>query len=78
MSTGDFQEALQALLGSNAPGLSASTISRLKLVWQEEFRAWQQRDLTGSEIVYLWVDGAYFGARLEEAKNCILIVMAPP
>jgi transposase-like protein len=75
VSTGDFQEALSALLGSNAPGLSASTVSRLKQVWHEEFRAWQERDLSSSRIVYLWVDGAYFGARLEEAKNCILIVM---
>ena len=75
VSTGDFKEALQALLGTNAPGLSASTITRLKQVWHEEYQAWRQRDLSSSQIVYLWVDGAYFGARLEETKNCILIVM---
>ena len=75
VSTGDFQEALSALLGSNAPGLSVSTITRLKQVWQEEFRAWQQRDLSNCRVVYLWVDGAYFGARLEEARNCVLIVV---
>ncbi len=57
ISTGDFGEALAALLGINAPGLSASTISRLKDVWSEELKEWQQRSLKGKEYVYMWADG---------------------
>ena len=57
ISTGDFSEALAALLGKNAPGLAASTISRLKDVWSDELKEWQQRSLKGKEYVYLWVDG---------------------
>ncbi len=56
ISTGDFNEALGALIGPNAPGLSPSTISRLKESWQEELTAWQGRDLSGSRLVYWWVD----------------------
>ena len=74
VSTGDFQEALSALLGRNAPGLSASTIGRLKSVWSQEFEVWQKRDLTESCYVYLWVDGVYFHVRMEEAKHCVLVV----
>lgn len=75
VSTGDFQEALAALLGPSAPGLSASTISRLKGVWSQEFDSWQQRDLSGKRYVYLWVDGVHFQVRLEESKHCVLIVI---
>lgn len=75
VSTGDFQEALAALLGGNASGLSASTISRLKSVWSQEFDAWQQRTLSGKRYVYVWVDGVYFNVRLEESKHCVLIVI---
>jgi transposase-like protein len=75
VSTGNFQEALAALLGGNAPGLSASTISRLKGVWSQEFETWQQRSLTNKQYVYLWVDGVYFHVRMEEAKHCVLIVI---
>jgi len=75
ISTGDFSEALAALLGREAPGLSASTIGRLKEVWQEELARWQRRDLSAKRYAYLWVDGIYFGARLEEEKQCILVVM---
>ena len=75
VSTGDFQEALSALLGRNALGLSASTVSRLKGVWSEEFESWQKRDLTGKHYVYLWVDGVYFQVRLEESKHCVLVVI---
>lgn len=75
VSTGDFQEALAALLGGNAPGLSASTISRLKGIWSQEFEVWQKRDLSGKRYVYLWVDGIYFNVRLDESKHCILIVI---
>ncbi len=75
ISTGDFSEALAALLGREAPGLSASTIGRLKEVWQEELARWQRRDLSAKRYAYLWVDGIYFGARMEEEKQCILVVM---
>jgi transposase-like protein len=75
VSTGDFQEALSALLGGNAPGLSASTISRLKGVWTQEFDAWQKRDLSGRRYVYLWVDGVYFNVRMDESKHCVLVVI---
>jgi len=75
ISTGDFSEALTALLGPDAPGLSASTISRLKEVWSEELKEWQQRSLKGREYVYFWVDGIHFGARMEDASQCMLVVI---
>jgi putative transposase len=75
ISTGDFSEALSALLGKNAPGLSASTISRLKEVWSEELKEWQQRSLKGKEYVYFWVDGIHFGARMEDASQCMLVII---
>lgn len=75
VSTGDFGEALQALLGPEAPGLSASTVVRLKEVWQRDFEAWSKRSLTDQRYVYFWVDGIYFNIRLEEDRQCILIVM---
>jgi len=75
ISTGDFSEALAALLGAQAPGLSASTISRLKEVWGVEAERWQRRDLTAKRYVYFWVDGIYFSARMEEEKQCILVVI---
>ena len=76
ISTGDFSEALAALLGPDAPGLSASTISRLKEVWAGELQEWQHRDLSGKRYVYWWVDGLYFQVRLEEACQCILAIVA--
>jgi putative transposase len=75
ISTGGFSEALATLLGRDAPGLSAGTISRLKTVWQEEHAHWDSRSLTHKRYVYLWVDGIHFGVRLEEANQCILVVM---
>jgi putative transposase len=75
ISTGEFSEALASLLGRDAPGLSASTISRLKLVWQEEHQRWERRSLAGKQYVYLWVDGIHFGVRLEEANQCILVII---
>lgn len=71
ISTGDFSEALQALLGPDAPGLSPTTISRLKQVWQDELRQWQQRDLSDKRYVYFWVDAVYFNTRLETAHQCM-------
>ncbi len=75
LSTGDFSEALAALLGKDAPGLSAATISRLKEVWKGEYERWSKRDLTGKNFVYLWADGVHFGVRLEDASQCILVVI---
>jgi putative transposase len=75
LSTGDFASALAALLGKDAPGLSPATISRLKEVWQDEYERWSKRDLTGKEYVYLWADGVHFGVRLEDASQCILVVI---
>lgn len=75
VSTGDFSEALAALLGKDAPGLSASTISRLKDAWSGELKEWHQRSLMGKEYVYLWVDGIHFGARMEDASQCMLVVI---
>ncbi len=75
LSTGDFSSALTALLGQDAPGLSAATISRLKEVWKEEYSRWSKRDLSGKKFVYIWVDGVHFGVRLEDASQCILVVI---
>ena len=75
VSTGDFSQALAELLGKDAPGLSASTISRLKDAWSEELKEWHQRSLRGKEYVYLWVDGIHFGARMEDASQCMLVVI---
>jgi len=75
ISTGDFSEALGALLGQDAKGLSASTITRLKSVWEEEYRQWNQRSLVDREYVYVWADGVHFNVRLEEDRQCILVLM---
>jgi putative transposase len=75
ISTGAFPEALSALLGERAEGLSPSVISRLKKSWEEEHQAWSQRDLSDTEYVYIWADGVYFGVRAEESKQCILVLL---
>lgn len=75
ISTGDFSDALASLLGNQARGLSASTISRLKSSWSREYDDWNRRSLAGKQYVYLWADGVYFQARLESAKQCILVLM---
>jgi putative transposase len=75
VSTGDFSEALAALVGPSAAGLSASTIVRLKSVWEEEFQEWNRRSLEGKRYVYLWADGVHFNIRLEEDRLCILVLM---
>ena len=75
ISTGDFEEALAALLGKDAPGLSASTIARLKEVWIDEHEHWKKRDLSAKRYVYVWADGIYLQARLEDAKQCILVII---
>jgi transposase-like protein len=73
VSTGDFSEALCALLGPQAKGLSANTITRLKDVWGKDFEVWNKRSLTGKRFVYLWVDGIYFNVRLEDERACMLV-----
>ena len=78
VSSGDFQEALQALLGPDAPGLSATTITRLKSTWTREYESWEKRSLSGKEYAYIWADGVYFNVRLEDPGNsrqCILLLM---
>ncbi len=74
ISTGDFSEALAALFGKDAVGLSASTIGRLKDVWQDE-HAQSKRDLSAKRYVYVWADGIYLEARLEDEKQCILVLI---
>ncbi len=75
ISTGGFAEALQALVGPQAAGLSATTITRLLGVWQDEYKAWNRRSLEGRQYVYLWADGIHFNVRLEEDRQCILVLM---
>jgi putative transposase len=75
ISTGDFEEALAALLGKQAPGLSASTIARLKEVWTEEYERWQKRDLSVKRYVYFWADGIHLEARLADQAQCILVII---
>lgn len=76
VSTGDFAEALSALLGAQAAGLSASTISRLKAKWVEEHQDWQKRSLQSKRYVYVWADGVYFNLRNgEDDRQCILVLI---
>jgi len=76
ISTGDFPRALSAILGEKAKGLSATNIVRLKAKWEEEYKEWLGRDLSGKEYVYIWVDGVYFNVRLDDARSCILTIIA--
>ena len=75
LSSSDFSGALTALLGPAAPGLSAATICRLKERWRLEYEHWRQRSLRHQEYVYVWADGIYFGVRLEDARQCMLVVI---
>jgi len=75
ISTGDFNEALSALVGPECPGLSASTVTRLLEGWQAEYHEWSKRSLQDKHYVYLWVDGVHFNIRLEEDRQCILVLM---
>ena len=75
VSTGDFSEALKALVGPNAPGLSATTVTRLKAIWEGEYQEWSKRSLEGKQYVYVWADGIHFNIRLEEDRQCILVLM---
>jgi len=75
ISTGDFSEALEALLGPDAPGLSATTVVRLKQVWRDEYESWSKRSLSGQRFVYLWADGIYSNIRLDDERQCLLVVI---
>ena len=75
LSTGDFSEALEALLGPEASGFSATTITRLLKVWQGEYSVWRKRSLAGKEYVYVWADGVYFNIRLEEDRLACLVIV---
>jgi transposase-like protein len=76
ISTGDFNEALAALLGPQAKGLSATTVTRLKGIWQDEYQAWSKRSLKGKHYVYVWADGVHFNIRLgEKDRLCVLVLL---
>jgi transposase-like protein len=75
ISTGDFQEALAALLGKEAPNLSAALISRLTAEWKDEYDRWQKRDLSARRYVYVWADGVYLQARMEDNAECMLVLI---
>ncbi len=75
ISTGEMQAALEALVGPEAQGLSASTVARLKQTWREEYHTWRQQRLDKEEWVYLWVDGIYSGLRAEQQRLCALVVI---
>ena len=75
ISAGDFQEALAALLGKDAPNLSPAVIARLKGEWEDEYRRWQRRDLSARQYVYVWADGVYLQARMEPQAECMLVLM---
>src|ERR671917_2286775 len=75
VSMGDFQEALTALLGPQAPNLSPSVIARLRDGWQADHARWQRRDLSARHYVYLWADGVYLRARMEPQAECMLVLI---
>jgi putative transposase len=75
ISTGDFTEALAAILGEKASGLSATNIVRLKAGWEADYKAWSQRDLSQKRYVYWWADGVYFNVRLDEERSCVLVLI---
>jgi putative transposase len=75
ISTGEMSEALAVLVGPEAKGLSASTVSRLKQVWAEEYRSWCEARLDKDRWVYVWTDGVYSGLRAEQTKLCSLVVV---
>ncbi len=75
VSTGDFQEALSALLGRDAPNLSPAVVTRLTATWADEYARWQMRDLSARRYVYVWADGVYLQARMEEQAECMLVLI---
>jgi putative transposase len=75
VSMGDFQEALAALLGRDAPNLSPSVVARLRGEWEADFARWQRRDLSARHYVYVWADGIYLQARMEPQAECMLVLI---
>ncbi|UFN51742.1 IS256 family transposase (plasmid) [Roseomonas sp. OT10] len=75
VSMGDFQEALGALLGRDAPNLSPSVVARLRDEWQADYARWQRRDLSARHYVYIWADGVYLQARMEPQAECMLVLI---
>ena len=75
ISTGDFGEALEAILGPQAKGLSATNIVRLKECWKQDYEAWRQVDLSDKHYVYIWVDGIHFNVRLDDERSCVLVII---
>ena len=75
ISTGDFSDALSALLGTDAPGLSAKTISRLKGKWVKDYEKWRLRDLYKKRYVYIWADGLHVNVRFDDARLCLLVLI---
>ena len=75
VSMGDFQEALAALLGRDAPNLSPSVVARLRSEWEADFARWQRRDLSARRYVYVWADGLYLQARMEPQAECMLVLI---
>ncbi|WP_419834845.1 IS256 family transposase [Endozoicomonas atrinae] len=75
VSTGDFQEALQSILGKQAENLSPGVISRLKARWVDDYKQWRQRSLQNKHYVYVWADGIHFNIRSEESRQCILVLI---
>ena len=75
VSMGDFQEALGALLGKDAPNLSPSVVARLRGEWEADFKGWQRRDLSARRYVYIWADGVYLQARMEPQAECMLVLI---
>ena len=75
VAAGEMSEALAALVGPDAKGLSPNVVSRLKREWEEEHRAWSRRDLSGDRWVYLWADGIYSGLRRTSERLCVLVII---
>jgi len=75
VSTSSFPEALEAILGKGAPGLSPANITRLKQVWHDEYESWKKRDLSDKHYVYVWADGIYFNVRLTDERPCVLVLI---
>jgi len=75
ISTGDFTEALEKILGKDVVGFSAENIVRMKQIWESDYKQWSGRDLSQSRYVYWWVDGIYFNVRLDDDRQCILVII---
>src|SRR5881628_2302708 len=75
VSMGDFQEALAALLGKDAPNLSPPVIARLRNEWEADYERWQKRDLSARRYVYVWADGVFLQARMEDHGECMLVLI---